>query len=385
MALGTTVLAAVGRALAVHDLDVEGADLRPRGTLDLPEGLQYLWPLADRRRFIAACSDGRPGFKGTRHCACTLAMSATGEVTVVGEPIPLPSRPVHISADRESRYALITYPAPSRIAVHPIGADGRLGEEIAQEGLPALAKTAHQALFTPDGRRVVLPIRGNPAEHGNPEDPGSLAIFDFRDGKLSHAQTLAPDGGYGFGPRHVDFHPSQPWMYMSIERQNQVALFRMGERFEGPLHRTTTLERPEAEKPRQLVGAIHVHPKGHVVYVSNRADGTLDHQGRKVFNGGENSIAAYAVDPQTGKPTPLQKANTNGMHPRTFHVDPTGRILVAANMTNRDVLEAGVVKHVPGGLSVFRIADDGRLDFVRKLDADTTKDHQFWVGMVGAP
>lgn len=385
MALGTTVLSAVGRRLSVHDLDVEGAALHLRGTLDLPEGLQYLWPLAGRRRFVAACSDGRPGFKGTRHCACTLAMSEAGEVALVGEPIPLPTRPVHISADPASRYALVTYPAPSRLGVHALDPEGRLGPEIAQEGMPALAKTAHQALFTPDGRRVVLPLRGNPPEHGNPEDPGSLAIFDVDAGRLAPAQVLAPDGGFGFGPRHVDFHPTEPWMYMSIERQNQVALFRMGERCEGPLFRTTTLERPDAEKPRQLVGAIHVHPKGHVVYVSNRADGTVEHEGRKVFNGGENSIAVFAIDSRTGRPTPLQNVDTRGMHPRTFHVDPTGRILVAANMTNRDALAGGVVQHVPGGLSIFRIADDGRLDFVRKHDADTTKDHLFWVGMVPAP
>ena len=48
---------------------------------------------------------------------------------------------------------------------------------------------------------------------------------------------------------------------MSIERQNEIALFTFeGEQVSGPRFRKTTLAHPEALKPRQLAGAMHVHP-----------------------------------------------------------------------------------------------------------------------------
>lgn len=47
-------------------------------------------------------------------------------------------------------------------------------------------------------------------------------------------------------------------------------------------------------KPRQLGGTIHVHPNGRFVYTANRADWSVDVQGVKVFDGGENNIALFA-------------------------------------------------------------------------------------------
>jgi 6-phosphogluconolactonase (cycloisomerase 2 family) len=348
----------------------------------MPEGVQYLWRHASKPFVYLACSDGKPGFAGTRHFVCAMKMDAAGALSPHGEPVALRVRPVHLSTDRDSRHVLIAYPYPSGVSVHRIEADGTLGAEVPQPPMPPLAKTAHQILVTPANDRVVLPLRGNDAASGRPEDPGALAIFDYSDGKLAHRETLAPEGGYGFGPRHVDFHPSRPWLFMSIERQNQIAMFGLGERVEGPKYRTSTLARPHEEKPRQLVGAIHVHPSGRFVYVSNRADGTIEVEGTKVFNGGENSIAVFAIDANSGKPTLIQNADTRGMHPRTFHIHPSGKLLVVANMTSRDVREGGEVRNVPGGLSVFRVGDDGKLEFIRKYDADVSREHMFWMGMV---
>jgi len=47
-----------------------------------------------------------------------------------------------------------------------------------------------------------------------------------------------------------------------------------------------------------------------------------------VLGDGENSIAVYSIHQETGEPTLIQNANTHGVHPRTFTIDPSGRILV---------------------------------------------------------
>jgi len=375
--------AALGSRLMRYAVDVERLALVERDSTTLPAGLQYAWPDGSGRFLYCVCSDGRPGRHGSTHCALTLTIAADGAPAIHGDPKPLPWRPVHITVDRTSQHALIVYPAPSALSVMRIGADGSLDGEVTQSAAYVLGKTAHQSLVTPGNDRVMLPVRGNDPEPGRPEDPGALEIFDYRGGRLIPVETIAPNDGYGFGPRHVDFHPTKPWMYMSIERQNEIACFDLAPgRVLGPRYRRTTLARPSDLKPRQLAGAVHVHPNGRFVYVSNRADGTVELGGVPVFNGGENSIAVYAIDPSTGEPTPIQFADTHGMHPRTFHVDPSGRMLVAANMVARNKREDGRIRAVPAGLSVFRISEEGLLTFVRKYDVDAGDDLLFWVGMV---
>ena len=378
---GSWFLAAVGRQLTRYRVDVAQGTLAAEQTIELPEGLQYGWqnPVA-ADIFHLVCSDGRPGSDGSRHVACTLKQDAQGRLRFHGAVLELPWRPVHVTTDPAGGFVFVTYPKPSLVEVFRIRPDGTLGSKVSQPGLPPLPQTAHQLRITPDGRRAVLPLRGNDAAGERPEDPGAVMIFGLRDGVLAHQQTLAPDGGYGFGPRHVDFHPGQPWMYASIERQNQLALFDVAAAFSGPRCRVTTLAFPDAEKPRQLAGAVHVHPNGRTVYVSNRADGTVMADGRPVFNEGENTIAVYAVEPRTGVPTLAQIVDTRGMHVRTFRIDPSGRLLVAANMTPRTRLRDGGHVEVPAGLSVFRRHEDGTLTFLRKYDVDARRDHLFWAG-----
>ena len=130
---------------------------------------------------------------------------------------------------------------------------------------------------------------------------------------------------------------------------------------------------------------MHVHPGGRFVYVSNRADGTVDFNGKPVFNGAENTLAVFAIDPATGEPRCVQTEDTRGMHVRTFALDPSGRMLVAANMRSRNVREGDAVRPIPGGLSIFRVAADGKLAFAGKHEIDVSAANLFWMGIVALP
>jgi 6-phosphogluconolactonase len=90
----------------------------------------------------------------------------------------------------------------------------------------------------------------------------------------------------------------------------------------------------------------------------------------------------YAINQSTGEPTPIQHIETRGIHPRTFHVDPRGRVLVAEHNLPVNVREGDAVKTIRAGLSVLRIGDDGTLTFVRKYDVDVGDKTMFWMGMV---
>jgi 6-phosphogluconolactonase (cycloisomerase 2 family) len=212
-----------------------------------------------------------------------------------------------------------------------------------------------------------------------------LRLFRIDNGVLSNLQAVAPNGGYGFGPRHLDFHPGKPWVYVSLERQDKLYMYRMqGDGLEPEAaYMRETLADPANVKPRQLAGTIHVHPNGRFVYLVNRSDSTVDYKGKKVFGGGDNSIAVYAIDQKTGEPTPIQHADTHAFHSRTFAIDPSGRMMVVASNTPTDVRAGDEVVTVPATLSVMKIGDDGKLEFVRQYDVATNGKVHYWMGMLG--
>jgi hypothetical protein len=107
--------------------------------------------------------------------------------------------------------------------------------------------------------------------------------------------------------------------------------------------------------------------------------------GHQVRVGGENSIAVFAINQETGEPTRIQNMDTHGIHVRTFALDPSGRILIAGNMMEMAVREKDFVKIVPASLAIFRIHADGKLEFVRKYDLKVGNRNLFWMGLVPLP
>src|SRR5260370_15638299 len=149
-----------------------------------------------------------------------------------------------------------------------------------------------------------------------------------------------------------------------------------------PVFQKDRLAEPGNIRGRQVAGTVHVHPNGRTVYVANRASSVTEIGGERVFAGGENTLAVYRVDPESGEPTAIQHVDTHGIHCRTFHIDPSGRLLVAAHIMGLPVKDGARTRMVPACLSLFRIAEDGKLDFVRKYDVDVGHRQMFWMGTV---
>ncbi len=377
----------VGADLTHYDVDVAGAELIKQATVALPAGVQYACPHVSRRYLYVATSSSAPGYgtAGTEHHVTAFSIDpASGALTPHGAPIRLPARPIHISTDIPSQYILVAFNNPSAVRVYRINKDFTPGEEVKQPGPIDAGIFAHQVRVTPDNRLAILVIRGNEATPAKPEDPGALKVFEYKDGALTNEVSIAPNGGKEFGPRHLDFHPTKPWMYVSIETQNKMYLFRMDDGRINPdiAYRAETLAEPNNIRARQAAGTVHVHPNGRFVYGANRAEATTEFQGKPVFKGGENSIVVYSIDQSTGEPTPIQHIETQKIHPRTFHIDPSGRLLVAQHNLPVNVRDGDAIKTVPAGLSVFRMGDDGKLTFVRKYDVDVGDKTMFWMGMV---
>ena len=237
-----SLYASVGPELTQYAVDVDAATLTRRGTVGLPANVQYVWPHASCRHLYVATSDSASGMGragNTHHVTAFGIDPANGALAAHGAPIRLPTRPIHMATDVPSDYILVAFSNPSGIRVYRINPDATPGDEVVQPGPIDAGIFAHQVRATPDNRLVILVTRGHDAAAGKPEEPGALKVFDFRDGMLRNEVSIAPGGGFGFGPRHLDFHPAQPWVYVSLERQNQLAVF---EHDYGPDLAPSTLE-----------------------------------------------------------------------------------------------------------------------------------------------
>jgi 6-phosphogluconolactonase len=377
----------VGAELTQYDVDVENATLTKRGTVTLPAGVQYAWPHASRRYLYVATSSSASGYgkAGTEHHVTAFRIDpASGALTKHGESIPLPTRPIHMTTDIPSEFILVAFNNPSALRVYRINKDFTPGEEVKQPGQIDAGIFAHQVRVTPDNRYAILVTRGNEGTAQKAEDPGALMVFDYKNGVLTNGVAIAPDGGRNFGPRHLDFHPTKPWMYVIIETQNKMYTYKMDGGKINPeiAYRAETLAEPKNIRSRQAASAVHVHPNGRFLYGSNRSQDTVEFEGKKVYKGGENSIVVYSIDQTTGEPTIIQNIETRAIHPRTFHIDPSGRMLVAQHNLPVNVRDGNTVRTVPAGLSVFRVGDDGKLTFVRKYDIDVGDKVMWWMGMV---
>jgi 6-phosphogluconolactonase len=379
--------ASVGSELTQYDVDVAGATLVRRGTVRLPANVHYAWPHASGRFLYVASSDSAPGMGSagnTHHVTAFRIEAASGALSAHGDPIPLPTRPIHMTTDIPSEHLLVAFSNPSGVRVYRINPEATPGGEVAQPGPIDPGIYGHQVRVSPDNELVILVTRGHDAAGAKPEEPGALKVFNYKDGLLTDEVSVAPNGGYGFGPRHIDFHPTRPWVYVSLERQNKLDMFEITgkEVSAAPVFRKETLAEPNNIRGRQAAGTVHVHPSGRFVYAVNRASSATEVEGKPIFVGGENTLAVYEIDTTTGEPTPIQHVDTHGIHCRTFHIDPSGRLLVAAHIMALPVREGSSIRVVPAGLAVFRISDDGKLDFIRKYDVDVGDKTMFWMGMV---
>ena len=393
----TVVYSALGREMEFYALDLEAAQLERIGSHRMDAIIQYAWPNRARTILYVATSDAGPmcKIKLPNHFVRAFHIRPSGALEPFGPPVALRHRPLHLTLDVAGEHLLLCYNDPPGLTVHRIERDGSIGAEVPQPPLD-LGVTPHQVRVTPIGNIAIVPAC---AHHPAGEPAGALGLFSYRDGVLSKRGTIEADGAdaaawkgvrngaHGFAARHVDFHPTAPWMYLCVEAQGQIRLYDYDRQGVAARARFTksTLEGAPLGRSRQMASAIHVHPSGRFVYVTNRAWDTEEFRGHPVFVGGVNDIAAFAIDPRTGEPTLIQHMETQGIFPRTFGIDPSGRILVVGNQEPFFVRAGDDVRRVLPSLAVYRIGEDGRLTFVRRHDHPDNGQVCFWVGVERIP
>jgi 6-phosphogluconolactonase (cycloisomerase 2 family) len=393
----TSAYAAVGAELTNYTVDVESGRLTRQGAITLPSRVQYAWPHASLPILYAACADRGADPQNQPFYLCALMRDEKGNLSMHGEPAALPARPIDMTTDIPSRHALVAYGAEPGLTVLELRADGTVGKEIALPQGFDFGTNPHQVRVTPSNDRAIISARGKKGFGKPAYVEGGMKVLGFDQGKVKNLYTAVPadtKATGGFNPRNLAFHPTKPWAFQVLEAQNCLCVFKMngGDVEPEPLFVKPILIDQEHMKKRQDGGQVYVHSNGEFVYVGNRNDGYVGgHEGPSwltpmpppVFPGGENNIAVFKLDPETGEPTLIQHEDSRGLHPRTFALDAGGRILIAANIAPTRVQTGETLREIPANLAVFRIGKDGKLTFLHKLDLDVGAEKVWWMGVVG--
>jgi len=381
--------AAAGAALTHYTVNVTSGALTRHGTVHLPAPVQYVWQHRNNRFLYVVSSNGGPGggmgaapAGNDTHHATAFRIEPSGELVQHGPAVALPLRPIHTSTDETSEYLLTVYSDPVGLTVHEINADGTLGAEVKQNATLDLGVYPHQIRSTPSNRHVFMAARGhNPTpEHG--EIPGVLKVYSWQDGQLTEVASIAPNGGYGFGPRHFDFHPSAPWMVVSLERQHQLCVLALHDEIPDatPIHHVDTLRRVSPRHPRQMASTVRIHPNGRFVYSAERVNSMDESKPGQLA--GEDTMVVCHFDTQSGALEVVQRIDTAGRHPRTLSIDPSGRILIAGCKSPVLIRGTEGTEILPASLDVFAIGEDGQLSLMNTEPVDVGTASMFWSGFV---
>ena len=378
--------AAIGDQLIHFNANIDTAELKQNASVRFGLNIQYVWRHPNLSIIYLALSNGGPGNKGTKHqlCACNLN-TKDGTIEDIINSVTLPYRPLHLSIDRQKKHVLVAYNDPCFISVHQLETNGAISSRIKQDINLDEGIFGHQIMATPDGKEAIFICRGFDPLNGQPERPGALKFFDYEDGKLSFKNSIAPNHGIGFGARHLDFHQNKNWVYLAVERQSEIHFLRINGDATNKIieQKVSTLAHDVQPGVRQAASAIHIHPNGNFVYVSNRAYLAKKCSPEQIIPNGEDNIAVFKINRETGTVNLIDSVDTNGSLPRTFSIDPSGRLLIAANSESAHKRnKLGQVVDLPVSLSLFKIDGDGKLEQTENLAFPNDDQLLFWAGFL---
>ncbi|HTO64224.1 MAG TPA: lactonase family protein [Bradyrhizobium sp.] len=241
---------------------------------------------------------------------------ATGKLAVINRQSTEGKNPVHLAIDPGNRFVVVANHITSTLALLPRHEDGSLGAvidlvklegKIGPHRVEQPFAKPHQVEFDPSGTFIVVP------------DKGLDLIFTYRIDPEKEKLVLATrpvQAREGAGPRHVTFHPTGRLAYVVNELDSTVTAYHFdcGTGALAPFQIVSAV--PDVFTGNSRAAEIAVSADGRFVYASNR---------------GDDGIAAFAIEPASGRLSPVGWTVTGGKTPRFFALASSDKFLFAAN------------------------------------------------------
>ncbi|MCP2164106.1 lactonase family protein [Goodfellowiella coeruleoviolacea] len=259
-----------------------------------------------------------------------LKVAEDGSLSRLGSAASQGSGTVHLTVHPDGRYLLAANHDSGTVVVHPVDADGGVGEVVHSvrhlgAGPDPLAQQGphpHMVVVDPTGERVLVPDKGTDSVH--------VHRFDRESGELTpHSQVHI---GSGVGPRHLVFHPSGRFLYLVNELSSTVTVcgYDVATGALWTLESTSTV--PPGTDMWNAASAIRLSADGQFLYAANR---------------GHESVVTFAVEDsgrRLRRVTTQRVTEQPGINalPWDLVLDPTDRLMY-------------VVNQLAGAVAAFRV------------------------------
>ncbi|HFO2499718.1 TPA: lactonase family protein [Acinetobacter baumannii] len=295
------------------------------GTLTPVKVLQMKSP-----SWVVKSKDGRFAYTTNEENegAVTALSVQNGKVEVLNTVNSHGGHPTHASISLDGKFLFVSnYSAFDKgrggVAVLPILPNGHLGEMVQNivfaEGSGHVkgrqdSGHAHSTTFSPDGKYLYASDLGNDKVYAfryNPSKPQPLEADKSRDVSFKH----------GSGPRHMVFSPNGKQAYITAEMRSEIETFYVQD---GHLKKVAELKLVHEDKTPEFKSAsgIILSPNGKYVIAANR--------------GADNKLLVFKIQ-QNGLLGQPQVYKANGIEPRAFSFDESGKYLYVTNVYSNNI------------------------------------------------
>jgi 6-phosphogluconolactonase len=238
-----------------------------------------------------------------------------GRVDVPAAPGGSDAGPSFATVDRSGHWLLAANYRGHNAVVFALDQDGRPGALVIN--VPS-GKHAHAIRQTLQRSFAFVPCLGS--------DHVAQYRFDAHTGNLvSNEPPVAPTRA-GAGPRHLEFHPQYPVVYVLGELDAHLYMYLQdGAGLLEARGRLDTL--PADYTGRRWAAHLQADHAGRFLYVSNRA---------------HDSLSVLAIDGDPEMPSLVQVIPSGGQTPRHFSLSPDGRFLLVANQDSGTLVRFAV-------------------------------------------
>lgn len=249
--------------------------------------------------------------------------AATGQLSLLNNQPTGGDHPCFVTIDQTGKWVVVGNYTGGNLAALPVNKDGSLShyaQLIQHTGSSANKERqqkahVHATFFSPDYKHILAPDLGT----------DKVMVYQFNASQkkpLKPAATPYATSAPGSGPRHLDFHPNQRFVYVLEELTGTIKAYRYSNGFMTGIQTIATHPADFSGQPGSA--DIHVSPDGKFLYASNRGE--------------ENNLAIFSIDANTGRLTAKGYQPIPGAGPRNFIIEPGGNFLLVANQKTSNIV-----------------------------------------------